>query len=551
MRTFISSLLVLMGVPLLGAAASGIPPRAALRPPGPSSAGLRGPLAALAIPVAAPTTPGSWTSGAFSDGLSLLLTDGSIFQQTSFSSAQWQRILPDATGHYDWTHPVPAATMQDTRGFFASVVMRDGRVFVAGGEYGTGSHTAEIYDPITNTWTPVPNPMGAGFYDCTAVNLPDGRVLVLPNGPVHGYILDPGPGTWTPTSDNAFPFNETCVAQLPGGAFFMISATTYPATATYLSATNQWVVTALAPTGADAVDSGGEGTKVLLYDGRVMTVGTTGKVGFYSAGSTPTDPGSWTPGPFLPDQSKRQDAFMVVLPNGHVFLSADQGGHTGPTRFYDFDPSSQTFVDVSPVAGGLPGYSDPYMPLLLPTGEVFVAGIGIYTPSGGGPQDSWRPVASSIADLGGGTYRLTGQQLSGLTEGAYYGDDAQMSTNYPLLRLTAPGGAIVFARSFNVSTMALSTATTPETTEFTLPPLADGPYSLEVVTNAVPSLALSVQIQGGKIVASSPPSPSPSPGPSSGGGGTGGGGGGGGCGATGLEVLFVLGLLGAARQRRS
>ncbi|HEV3027637.1 MAG TPA: kelch repeat-containing protein, partial [Planctomycetota bacterium] len=484
------------------------------------------------------------------DGLSLLLTDGSVLQQTSFSSAQWQRILPDSAGHYDWAHPVPAATMQDTRGFFASVVMRDGRVFVAGGEYGTGSHTAEIYDPVANSWTSVPNPMGANFSDCTAVNLPDGRILVLPNGPVHGFILDPGSGTWTPTSDNAFPFNETSVAQLPGGVFFMVSATTYPATAKYLSASNQWVVAAPAPTGTDAVDSGGEGTKVLLYDGRVMTAGTTGKVGFYSPGSSPTDPGSWTPGPVLPDQSKRQDAFMVVLSNGHVFLSADQGGHTGPTRFYDFDPSSETFVDVSPVAGGLAGFSDPYMPLLLPTGEVFVAGLGIYAPSAPSPEDSWRPVFSSIADLGGGAYRLTGQQLSGLTEGPYYGDDAQMSTNYPLLRLTDGGGAITYLRSFNFSTMAICTGTAPETADFTLPSLPDGAYQLEVVTNAVPSLAASVQIQGGKIGSTGPP---PSPGPSGGGGsgGGGGGGGGGGCGATGLEALLGVGLVALTRKRRS
>ncbi|HVR83565.1 MAG TPA: hypothetical protein VMU54_04590, partial [Planctomycetota bacterium] len=340
----------------------------------------------------------------------------------------------------------------------------------------------------------------------------------------------------------------TAVAQLPGGVFFMISATTYPATAKYLSATDQWLAAASAPTGADAVDNGGEGTKVLLYDGRVMTVGSTGKVGYYSSSSA-TDPGSWTPGPFLPDQSKRQDAFMVVLPNGHVFLSADQGGHTGPTRFYDFDPSAGTFVDVSPVSGGLAGFSDPYMPLLLPTGEVFVAGLGVYTPSTVAPEDSWRPVVSSIADLGSGTYRLTGQQLSGLTEGAYYGDDAQMSSNYPILRLTDSGGTISFARSFNFSTMALSTGTTPETADFTLPSLSDGTYQLEAVTNAVPSLAASIQIQGGKIVSTSPPPP---PGPTGGGsGGGGGGGGGGGCGATGLEALLAFGVLLFTRKRRS
>src|SRR5207249_4706747 len=118
-------------------------------------------------------------------GLSLLLTDGSILQQLSFSSTQWQRIVPDAAGRYDWAHPVPAAAMHDSRGFFPSVVMRDGRVFVAGGEYGTGGRSAEIYDPLGNAWTSLTK--DAAFYDCAAANLPDGRVMTLPNGGVlHG-----------------------------------------------------------------------------------------------------------------------------------------------------------------------------------------------------------------------------------------------------------------------------------------------------------------------------------------------------------------------------
>ena len=487
--------------------------------------------------------PGTWTTGSFSSGLSLLLTDGSILQQTGFSTNTWQRILPDATGHYDWTHPVPAASMTDTRGFFPSVVMRDGRVMVAGGEYGSGDHTAEIFDPVANTWTSVPNTFNAAFYDCSSASLPDGRVLFFSNSSTHGYIYAPSTGTWSKTADNAFPFNETCVVQLPGGVFFMVSQSSYPATAKYLSATDQWVPGASAPTGADAFDDGGEGTKVLLYDGRVMAAGTTGKTGFYIPGAA-TDAGSWTVGPTLPDNSKRQDAFAVVLPNGHVFLSADQGSHTGPTRFYDFDPGTNTFVDVSPVAGGIAGYSDPYMPLLLPTGEVLVSGLGIYTPAVGGPQAAWKPVISSVASLGGGSCRVTGQQLSGLNEGAYYGDDAQMSTNYPLVRLTSAGGALSFARTANFSTMAIVTGTASETADFTLPALPDGTYQLEVVTNAIPSAAISVQIQSGTLTTGGIP---PSGGGSSSGGG---GGGGGGCGATGLEGVVLGALLAAVRAAR-
>ncbi len=495
---------------------------------------------------AAPVPPGAWSSGASSGGLSLLLTDGSILQQTFFSSSSWQRIVPDATGHYDWAHPVAVASMADTRGFFASVVMRDGRVFVAGGEYGTGHHTCEIYDPTTNVWTPATNTFNAAFYDCTAVNLPDGRVLTLPNGVAHGFIYNPATGSWAQTSENAFPFNESGVVQLPGGTFLVVSQSSYPVTAKYLPATDQWVAGASAPSGPDAFDTGGEGTKVLLYDGRVLAVGQTGKCAFYTPGSAASDPGSWTPGPTLPDNSKVQDGASAVLANGHVLLFADQGGHNGPTRVYDFDPGANGFVEVTP-AGGISSYSDPYMALLLPTGEVAVSGLGVFTPSGI-PQDAWRPEVSAIDPLGGGAYRVTGRRLTGLTEGAYYGDDAQMSTNYPLVRLTGPAGVVTFARTFNFSTMAIATGAASVTADFKLPSLPDGSYTVEVVVNAVPSAPSTLQIQSGQITGTSI-------GGGGGGGGSGsstggGGGGGGGCGLTGLEAVLVLAFFPIRRQIR-
>jgi len=446
---------------------------------------------------AAPAAPGTWKTGASASGVSLLLTDGSILQQVSFGSNQWQRILPKTDGHYDWTHPVAVASMHETRGFFPSVVMKDGRVFVAGGEYGSNPRNAEVYDPVSKVWTLLSG--DAAFYDCSAANLPDGRVLTLPNGGLtHGLIYNPVSNAWTTTSENSFTFNETGIVQLPGGAFLAISQTSYPAAAKYLAASDQWVPAASAPTGTAAFDNGGEGTKALLYDGRVLAIGQTGHCAYYTPGALPSDPGTWTPGPTLPDTSKQQDAFSVVMANGHVLLSADQGGHNGPTRFYDFDPATETFVDVSPLT--INSYSDPYMPLLLPTGEVLVAGLGIYTPSAGGSDGAWKPVISSISDLGGGKYRLTGTQLNGLTDGATYGDDAQMSSNYPLLRFISGGGAIRYARTFNFSTFAIRTGATPVTADFTLPSLADGTYSVQVVTNGIASATKTMQIQSGDLV---------------------------------------------------
>ena len=56
--------------------------------------------------------------------------------------------------------------MHDSRLYFSSQVLKDGRVFVAGGEYGsaTNKQTGEVYDPVANTWTLTPV-SGQVFYD--------------------------------------------------------------------------------------------------------------------------------------------------------------------------------------------------------------------------------------------------------------------------------------------------------------------------------------------------------------------------------------------------
>ena len=63
-------------------------------------------------------------------------------------------------------------------------------------------------------------------------------------------------------------------------------------------------------------------------------------------------------------------------------------------------------------------------------------------------------------------YTLTGTQLNGLNEGAYYGDDHQQATNYPIIQLVDKAGNIVDATSFDWSTASVATGSTPESVEF-------------------------------------------------------------------------------------
>src|SRR2546427_5342811 len=106
------------------------------------------------------------------------------------------RLTPDAHGSYvngTWTK---LANMQNSRLFFSSIVLKNGNVLVAGGEYGDGGAGAEVFDPVANQWAPAPVPVGLldpssdcpylvgsvkqAFLDSCAKILPDGKVIVTP-----------------------------------------------------------------------------------------------------------------------------------------------------------------------------------------------------------------------------------------------------------------------------------------------------------------------------------------------------------------------------------
>src|ERR1017187_5338352 len=66
--------------------------------------------------------------------LMLLLSDGTVMAASAGANG-WYRLAPDIHGSYvngTWSS---LASMHDTRLYYSSDVLRDGRVFVAGGEY--------------------------------------------------------------------------------------------------------------------------------------------------------------------------------------------------------------------------------------------------------------------------------------------------------------------------------------------------------------------------------------------------------------------------------
>ena len=120
-------------------------------------------------------------------GTMLLRPDGTVMVQTA-DRAHWMILTPDKQGSYingTWTTISNAMSMP--RLYFASQVLPSGKIWVLGGEYtGLGlpknfDASGEIYDPVTNAWTPIapyPNQTGCGRLSAFSGSLTNGSPIV-------------------------------------------------------------------------------------------------------------------------------------------------------------------------------------------------------------------------------------------------------------------------------------------------------------------------------------------------------------------------------------
>ena len=191
------------------------------------------------------------------------------------------------------------------------------------------------------------------------------------------------------------------------------------------------------------------------------------------------------------------------MPDGNILFAASPSYQTfaAPTHFFELNFSNNTITQVGDTADaqGCGAYVHNF--LLLPTGQVLdvsqCGNLQIYTPRAGTYQASWQPVVSSVPSslAPGQTYQLSGSQLNGLTEGSYYGDDVQASTNYPLVQITNNSTSHVFyARTFGHSTRSIAPSASVST-NLTIPPnIETGASTLVVIANGIPSQAVAVTI---------------------------------------------------------
>jgi hypothetical protein len=453
------------------------------------------------------TNPLPWADGAQT---LMLLSDGTVMVHGgsgSIASSSWYDLIPDSTGSYingSWSK---LGSMNTGRLYFTSDVLKDGRVFVVGGEYSgpdseqNNDNTGEIYDPVADTWMSITTFPQTEFGDDPSEVLPDGRVLVgYINGP-ETYLYDPATNSWSPTGSklrNDRSSEETWVKLADDSilSYDIFSSIRSGAglAQRYVPSQGQWVDAGALPDLLSSTSNDYEiGPALVLPDGRAFFLGATGKTTFYIPPTNAADPGSWTAGPAIPNNLIAADAPGAILPNGHVLFAAGPAHYKNPspTSIFEFDPATDTFTDVTPNNFNLKPATYATTMLVLPTGQMMLANgtgiIDVFTPDGA-PNDSWRPTITKIIDNGNDVFTLEGTQLNGLSEGASYGDDAEMASNYPIIRLTDANGNVSFARTFNWSSTGVATGSTPESVDFTFPEGdALGPYLVNVIANGIAS----------------------------------------------------------------
>ncbi|HTQ08486.1 MAG TPA: hypothetical protein VMI31_00295 [Fimbriimonadaceae bacterium] len=409
--------------------------------------------------------------------------------------------------------------------YYGSAVLADGRVVIVGGEYSFSgnshdicwSNQGAIYDPVANTWSPLPAPAGwTQIGDAESCVLPDGRWALADPFNTNMAILNPATLTWSSTgAGKADGFDEEGWTLLPEGSVLTVDSSNGTHGEKYLPSVGSWISAADAPQGLFDLSIQETGPMVLMPNGKVFAAGGLSHTAVYTPGLIPVDTGSWVSGPEFPTTTINGSTYQLVmtdapgclLPNGNVLLCTSPNFDTSPAglSFFEFDGANLNSEPATPDSATRWSFNGVF--LMLPNGQAMftdqTGDIELYTMTSGSALDAWRPTITSCPTTlaPGMSFILQGTQLNGLSQCSAYGDDVQNATNYPIVRIrNTATGHIRYARTHDHSTMAVATGSANVWTHVDLPAgLETGPATLTLIANGITSSTRAVTVAS-KIV---------------------------------------------------
>ncbi len=447
-------------------------------------------------------------------GHAMLLTDGSVLVINSGCAAtgNWYRLVPDSTGSYANGTWSAAGNLPNGYNplYFASQVLPSGAVVVMGGEYnacnGVWTNLGAIYHPATNKWVAQAAPAGwTSVGDAQSIILPNGKMMLANCCTTDEAILTVAAAgnTWAATGANKKDWNdEEGWTMLPGTAGQILTVDTYvnggccqmgyqiytPSTGKWTTPSNTTVVNLVDPSSAEL------GPAALLPNGTVFAVGATTNNAIYNIATK-----TWKSAPKFGGTLDSADGAAAVLPDGNLLIDTSPGVFGTGVKFFEWDGKALHAVSGPPNAALDSSYYGHMV--VLPTGQIlftdFSSAVELYTPAGTactGCEPTVTTVATTLTH-GSKNNPIKGTQFNGVTQGAYYGDDDQSFSNFPLVRLTDSAGTVFYCNTHNWLGGVAQGATKITAAQFDVPATAaTGAATLEVVTNGIPSAAVSVTI---------------------------------------------------------
>jgi hypothetical protein len=301
--------------------------------------------------------------------------DTTTTPQTSQAVSRTTHLYDPATG--TWTDGPPLTTARYSH---SAVVLANGKLLVAGGQgaqsFGgqTNLASAELYDPVANTWAPAAS-MNVPRVNFGMIALPNGKVLAVggtSNGPsvATTELYDPGANSWAYTADGT---GQTTLSEaklylspilLSNGLVVVAggnlsNVTPSGAVEVFDPATQSW--TLLTPLAVPRTQH----FPVALPDGRFVLLG--GKVfNSFSGGLSPVGVPGGLSGAleiydttanggqgasvhtanvyFQTEARTNPGSAAAVLPDGRVLLAAGSINSTGASTSEIYDPVADTLT---------------------------------------------------------------------------------------------------------------------------------------------------------------------------------------------------------------
>lgn len=258
---------------------------------------------------------------------------------------------------------IPSADMRIPRGYQSSTTCSDGRIFAIGGSWSgaRGGKNGEIYDPVANSWSLIPNALVAPM-----VTADGGGMYRADN---HAWLFG-----WK----NKWVFQAGPSKKM-----------------NWYNTDGAGSVNAAGTRGNDIDAMNGNAVMYDAVEGRILTMGGAVNYQTVTATSNAFNMTIGTP-PSMPQVARTQNmayqrgfANAVVLPDGSVFVTGGQAfvePFTDTTASYEpelWNPNTGTWRKLSP--HGIPRTYHS-VALLLPDATIFNGGGGL---CGGCPTNHW------------------------------------------------------------------------------------------------------------------------------------------------------------------